>query len=211
MVPTPRRTTLCATRDEWQSEPVEDPATLRAMMRRRRRAIPSPTADERAAAAAAQFRGLVRALPGALASYFASDGELDPRPVNELVESAGGAVYVPVCGEDLLRFARYRDGSPTAPNRYAIPEPVGVATVGADALDVIVVPLVAFDRHGHRLGMGGGWYDRTLGVDTRAPRPLLVGFAHDEQELDALTPQSWDVTMDAIVTPTRAWWTAAAE
>lgn len=207
MIPSSRCTPLGARRDSWQSEPVDGAAVLRTTMRQRRRAISEHAAIERADAAASQFDQLFTQLPGTLGSYVPTDGELDPRPVNDLVEAAGGAIYVPVCAEERLRFARYRTDSAMTLNRFSIPEPLDAERVAAGDLEVIVVPLVAFDRHGHRLGMGGGWYDRTFEAHGSTRRPLLIGFGHDEQELEELAPQSWDVTMDAIVTPTRAWWT----
>ena len=99
-------------------------------------------------------------------------------------------------------------------NRYGILEPqLNCSHVSPVAqLDIILMPLVAFDSKGNRLGMGGGYYDRTLSFtqhqtgfhspsEKRAPK--LVGIAHDIQEVDALPIAPWDVPLDAIVTPSR--------
>lgn len=207
MVPTVRGTALFATRVAWQSDQVDDLGVLRQMLRAGRREISPQEGAQRGLGAADQFARLIGPPPRALGSYFAADGELDPRPTGDLVEAAGGTVYLPVCGVDRLRFAAYQRDSALTQNRFSIPEPLDVPQVDPDELEVVLVPLVGFDRLGRRLGMGGGWYDRTFESRGATGRPVLVGFGHDEQELDDLSPQPWDVRMDAIVTPTRAWWT----
>ena len=66
------------------------------------------------------------------------------------------------------------------------------------------MPLVGFDNKGNRLGMGGGFYDRTLAnLDRLSYRPLLIGVAHDCQQADALPVMQWDIPLNAIVTPTQ--------
>ena len=70
-------------------------------------------------------------------------------------------------------------------------------------LDVILMPLVGFDNDGNRLGMGGGYYDRTLAYTRHAiKKPVLIGVAHDLQRVDRLPYASWDIPLNAIVTPT---------
>ena len=72
----------------------------------------------------------------------------------------------------------------------------------AEAMALVVAPLVAFDRAGHRLGMGGGWYDRSFAFRRLQPAPpWLVGAAFDEQQVDAIAAESWDVPLDAVCTP----------
>ena len=71
------------------------------------------------------------------------------------------------------------------------------------SLDLILVPLVAFDANGQRVGMGGGFYDRTLGkarINSTWKRPYLIGIAHELQRVPAIAVQPWDVQMDAVVT-----------
>jgi 5-formyltetrahydrofolate cyclo-ligase len=90
-------------------------------------------------------------------------------------------------------------------NRYGIPEPASVADGwlrGRD-LDVVLAPLVAFDDTGHRLGMGGGFYDRSFGIIGRRAawrRPFFVGLAYEFQHVDALAARRWDVPLHAVVT-----------
>ncbi len=92
-------------------------------------------------------------------------------------------------------------------NRYGIFEPeLNCSHICPVAeLDFILTPLVAFDSQGNRLGMGGGYYDRTLAQipDNAVKKPVLIGIAHQCQEVDALPIASWDVPLDYIVTPER--------
>ena len=91
------------------------------------------------------------------------------------------------------------------PNRYGIPEPADAERnlVAAESLELVLAPLVAFDRRGHRLGMGGGFYDATfafLSSGERPRPPLLVGIAYSFQELEAFVPQGHDVHLDYVCT-----------
>ena len=108
------------------------------------------------------------------------------------------------CGDDdRLRFAPWRAGEALVANRYGIPEPADTRhALPADAMTMIVMPLVGFDAHGHRLGMGGGWYDRSLAFrrNHASPPPWLVGAGFAVQQVDALRAEPWDVPLDAICT-----------
>jgi len=144
---------------------------------------------------------------GAVAGYWAMDGEL-PLHSWQLRLPEGCTYCLPVlwAADDTLRFAPWRPGAPLRNNRYGIPEPdvSDAALLRADQLALVAMPLTGFDAHGNRLGMGGGWYDRTFAFrQHHAAPPFLVGVGFDLQEVDALTPQSWDVRCDAICTGTR--------
>lgn len=143
---------------------------------------------------------------GAVAGYVAVDGELDPGPLLASLSGRGARVHLPVLDGDALRFGPVDEMTELADNRFGIPEPTGVDPVDGGDLDVVLVPLVAVDPRGNRLGFGAGFYDRTfafLRSATRPARPLLVGLAHDLQVVDALDPSPWDVPLDAVLTPTR--------
>ena len=103
-----------------------------------------------------------------------------------------------------LRFAPWQAGDPVEPNRHGIPEPARIERPLAPfQLDLVLVPLLAFDRRGQRLGYGGGWYDRSfafLAEQQRPTEPLLVGVAYDFQEQDAIAPEAWDVALDFVAT-----------
>ncbi len=144
-----------------------------------------------------------------IALFLAFDGELNTRPLIARLWQHKQQVYLPVLhpfSAGQLLFIRYDPGTPLAPNRLRIPEPPldirNLATL--DELDVLMVPLVAFDRQGQRLGMGGGFYDRTL-QSWRQHGFLPVGLAHDCQQVDALPAAEWDVPLPAIITPSKIW------
>jgi 5-formyltetrahydrofolate cyclo-ligase len=106
-----------------------------------------------------------------------------------------------------LWFAPLRPGTPLRRNRYGILEPAVPRHewLRAARLDLVMVPLVAFDRRGGRLGMGGGYYDATLAFlqqRDRWLRPRIVGVAYAVQEIETLPLDPWDVPMMAIVTET---------
>lgn len=176
---------------------------LRDTLRERRRGL---SAAERIAAAEAVAARLL-ALPwapqrGHVAGYWASDGELALH-VWQLRLPPEVHYCLPVLDEDgRLRFAPWRAGEPLATNRYGIPEPERLdQALPAEAMDMIVLPLVGFDASGQRLGMGGGWYDRTLAFRReRAAPPHLVGIGFEAQRLAALPAEPWDVPLDAVCT-----------
>jgi 5-formyltetrahydrofolate cyclo-ligase len=101
-----------------------------------------------------------------------------------------------------LEFRRYRAGEQLQLNRYGIAEPSpGREVLAAPELDLIITPLVGFDRRGHRLGMGGGYYDRALRQSSnRSNKPLLIGAAHSFQELEKVPTEAWDRRLQGVVT-----------
>lgn len=144
-----------------------------------------------------------------IAIYLPNDGEVDLRPLLEHTLADTKRWYVPVLGlryENRLWFMPYSCTTRTKPNRFGIPEP---ATRRRDrarrpwSLDMVLAPLVAFDAAGNRLGMGGGFYDRSLAfLHARRHwcKPRVVGVAYEFQRVDTLPAASWDVPLDAIVT-----------
>ncbi|NOX75667.1 MAG: 5-formyltetrahydrofolate cyclo-ligase [Gammaproteobacteria bacterium] len=143
-----------------------------------------------------------------VACYLACDGELTLHPLMERAWAMGKAVYLPVLGSshrNNLDFLPYQRGDTLVPNRFGIPEPEVNSRrfVAATRLDLVLMPLVGFDAQGHRLGMGGGFYDRSFAFlksrrHWRKPRLLGVGFG--VQECLRLPRQRWDVPLDGVVT-----------
>lgn len=181
-----------------------DRPSLRKQLRAARRALP---AAERIAAADSLATHLL-ALPfapvqGFVAGYWALDGEIALHAW-QLRLPRTCTYCLPVLGDDeRLRFAPWTPGAPLRSNRYGIPEPevAADALLGADQISFAVVPLVGFDARGHRLGMGGGWYDRSFAFRHTTPAPpWLVGAGFTVQCVDALAPQAWDVRLDAVCT-----------
>ena len=184
----------------------ESRATLRRGLRTSRRALPAAT---RIAAAEALAERIL-ALPflpadGDIAGYWAMDGEIALH-VLQLRLPRLLRYCLPVLGEDgRLRFARWSPGQPLVSNRHGIPEPdlAADALLAPGDLAMVLVPLVGFDARGNRLGMGGGWYDRSFAfrnAPASGPPPWLVGVGFAAQRLDALQPAPWDVRLDAACT-----------
>lgn len=185
----------------------ESRALLRARMSVRRNEL---DAKQRIAAAAGVLDSL-ESLPefmtdANVAGYWAVRGEL---PLNLAVASLTRReqqYFLPVLGQARqLRFAEYREGARLQGNRFGIPEPEvpTEALQTAGDMDVILLPLLAFDRKGHRLGTGGGWYDSSLaflGNEPRPARPLLVGIGYGFQEVEAVSIEPWDVDLDYVAT-----------
>jgi 5-formyltetrahydrofolate cyclo-ligase len=179
---------------------------LRQHLAAQRRAL---TPAQRIAAAQGLRRSLEQ-LPeyhtdARVAGYWACDGELPLNLVIPPLAARGQRFLLPMLGEDRqLRFAPWAAGEAVQPNRFGIPEPAAPREWFAPfQLDLVLVPLLGFDRHGHRLGYGGGWYDRSfafLAEQARPTEPLLVGIAYDFQELPAIKPEAWDVPLDFVAT-----------
>ncbi len=140
-----------------------------------------------------------------IAFYWSSDGEIDPAIVLKRASTRGYHCYLPVLMPgNRLRFARYQPGGALKNNRLGIPEPRAPRRYRkAWSLGLVFLPLVGFDRKGGRLGMGGGFYDRTFAKSRLIPamsKPTLVGLAHHCQEVDSLHMEQWDIPLSAIVT-----------
>ncbi len=146
-----------------------------------------------------------------VALYFASDGEISTDEIMARLWQNGHRCYLPVLSYlmgERLRFAPVERDSKFQINRFGIPEPVVASRklVNARQLDLILMPLVGFDDNGNRLGMGGGFYDRTLAFQRHRKkwmRPHLIGLAHECQRVDELATNPWDVPMHAVATDRR--------
>ncbi|EAC0142356.1 5-formyltetrahydrofolate cyclo-ligase [Salmonella enterica subsp. enterica serovar Ajiobo] len=183
---------------------------IRRMIRQRRRAL-TPEQQRRfgqqAAARMLSFPPVVMA--HTVAVFLSFDGELDTQPLIEQLWQAGKRVYLPVLhpfSPSNLLFLHYHPQSALVTNRLKIQEPrLDVRDVLPLAkLDVLVTPLVAFDEDGQRLGMGGGFYDRTL-QNWQQHKILPVGYAHDCQLVEKLPVEEWDIPLPAVVTPSKIW------
>ena len=143
-----------------------------------------------------------------IALYLSANGELDPSPIAKISRRDSKQLYLPVLHpfrHGRLFFCGWREHAQLQPNRFGIFEPSchGNGNRSIRSLDLILVPLVAFDTSAQRIGMGGGFYDRTLGRargGSSWKRPYLIGLAHELQRVPAITTQRWDVQLDAIVT-----------
>lgn len=143
-----------------------------------------------------------------IAGFIANDGEPSLEPLMQLAWACRKAWHLPIIGLPNLNhlwFGRYDEGDELILNRYGIPEPTTALhqTTLSWGLDLVLMPLVAFDTDGNRLGMGKGYYDRTLKFLRHRHhwrKPRLVGIAYEFQKMEQLPQQPWDIPLDAIVT-----------
>ncbi|WP_230353882.1 5-formyltetrahydrofolate cyclo-ligase [Lelliottia sp. WAP21] len=183
---------------------------IRQTIRQRRRALTPEQQSQFAVRAAARMMAYPPVVMAHTVALFLSfDGELDTQPLIDQLWRAGKKVYLPVLhpfSPGNLLFLHYHPHSELLVNRLRIYEPkLDVRDVLPLAeLDVLITPLVAFDEQGQRLGMGGGFYDRTLqNWQQHGFQP--VGYAHDCQGVEALPVEKWDIPLPAVVTPGKIW------
>ena len=181
-----------------------DTNAVRQLMRERRRSL-TPNQQQTAEQNLAKRLSLLPCFYNSkrIAFYLAHDGEIDPAFVMRIAETAGKECYLPLLHplkQNRLYFARYKSGGVLSTNRFGIKEPPlrGAKLVPAFALDLILLPLVAFDRSCNRIGMGAGFYDQTLKQQQGTTR--LLGLAQSFQETDNINKESWDVPLHAVVT-----------
>ena len=189
---------------------------LRRQLRQTRRNL---TATEQRLAARALYRQLAQhplfRRARSIALYLPNDGEIDPGLLLKEAWRRGKSVYIPRLARwpaTHMLFQQIRPGETLAPNRFRIAEPVANPARQRRywALDLILLPLVGFDEFGGRLGMGGGFYDRSLAGLMRSQNrrtPVLIGLAHDCQKVDRLAMDQWDIPLAACVTD-RRWYRA---
>lgn len=137
-----------------------------------------------------------------IAFYFAQNGELSPQILFDSALLHGKICYLPILKNSHLTFGQYKNGDKLTPNRFGIPEPSVDQEYGPEQLDLVCVPLVGFDQCGNRLGMGGGFYDRTFAFKLKHPesKPTLIGLAHSLQRVEKIDAENWDVPLDYVAT-----------
>ena len=180
---------------------------LRKLIRQRRQQL-SPEQQQQAAN---DLVSQALALPALsysqhIALYLANDSELDTFPLIQTLWQQGKQLYLPVLhpfAAGYLLFVRYDKDTLLYPNRFGIPEPLAEChrLLPVDQLDIIFTPLVAFDLKGNRLGMGGGFYDRTLSQLPTKSRSQVIGLAHNCQQVDAVPCEAWDIPLNKVITP----------
>jgi len=184
-------------------------ARQRKQLREQRRTLSPADRQQRTDRLCAQlFRQPLFRNSRRIAVYLPADGEVETARIIARAWKLGKHVYLPVLVpflQNRLWFARYAPGTRLVRNRFGIAEPdvVHRQRVPATALDLVLTPLVGFDDRGNRLGMGGGYYDRSFSFLQRRTnwlKPRLVGLAYDFQQLPSLPAQRWDVPLTAVVT-----------
>jgi 5-formyltetrahydrofolate cyclo-ligase len=183
---------------------MDDPDLERAKAEARRRARASRLkADPRAGLAAMENFPLEIAHVTPVGGYWPVGAEMDPRPLMAAFAKAGRQVALPrlATRDGPARFLLWRDGQPLAPDAFGVPSPL--SSSGEVAPSLLLVPLLAFDRGGRRLGQGAGIYDRILAA-MKPSGVLAVGLAHATQEMDVVPAGPLDASLDWVVTDREA-------
>lgn len=151
------------------------------------------------------LRGLSADMPLLIAAYLSREDEPGTDALLERAHRDHDAIWVPRVREGDLEWVAYRPGAPIEQGPFGVREPHGTAVRPTDlpGLDVMFVPALAVDAQGHRLGQGGGYYDRTL---ARMPRnveggPLIVVVVLDDEILDEVPVEEHDRAVDVALTP----------
>ncbi len=137
--------------------------------------------------------------------YLAMDGEISPHLLLRLALARGKSCYLPVLRrfpKSELGFVKVTANSRLYRHPFGMKEPQQRPRLFIDQLDLVCMPLVGFDKQGNRLGMGGGFYDRSL-AKSRNRQLFKLGLAHDCQQVDSLITQSWDIPLHGIITATQ--------
>jgi 5-formyltetrahydrofolate cyclo-ligase len=143
-----------------------------------------------------------------IACYLAQDNEFDCEPFITAISAAQKKCFLPILSEQKnqgLTFAAYSPNDPLSLNRYNILEPKNKTIIPCSALDLVFLPLVGFDLQGRRLGMGGGYYDRTFAFlnKEKTHKPYLIGLAYECQYVPEIPEEDHDVLLDAVLTEER--------
>ena len=147
-----------------------------------------------------------------IAGYWPMKGEMSPLPILVKALLAQKKWYLPIIepiAVKQLLFVEYQKDDPLTTNRFGFLEPSKQeAFFPAAKLDLVLVPLVAFDRFGQRLGMGKGYYDYTFAflrnsANSTLKKPYLLGLAYDNQETETIPTDEWDIPLNGILTESR--------
>jgi 5-formyltetrahydrofolate cyclo-ligase len=186
-----------------------DKSNLRQKLRARRRALSADEQRQAARRLAVNLTGTRLFLTSRrVACYLPNDGEIDSALVIKHIRRLRKILYLPVLSRlshDRLWFAEAGPKTKLVSNRFGIPEPVvkSCDLVRAQELDLILMPLVGFDDKGNRLGMGGGFYDRSLEFlrhRNHWRKPHLLGIAYDFQRVNGLVADPWDIPLQGVIT-----------
>lgn len=192
------------------SRALNDKRALRRELKRRRQAL-SPREQRQAAISLCKRLQHLPELRRTkrISLYLPVNGEIDPTLLLPWLRQRNVEVLLPVLrpfSANRLWFVAYRDTTPMVKNRFGIAEPCPRFAASRHhrlpvwALDTLIVPLVGFDEQANRMGMGGGFYDRSLAFMRRpGPSPALIGVAHACQQVETLPVEAWDIPLDAVV------------
>ena len=191
----------------------EDSREIRRQIIRRRKSLDPGFIGSASAAIASEFcrhEAFWRA--ESIAAYMAVNGEVDTGRIMQAAWLRKKRIFLPVMAGKRLKFSELKKGAKMLANPVGILEPVykkqDLKPPGS--LEIVLVPLVAFDRNLNRVGMGGGYYDRAFAFSKlrkKWRKPLLVGVAYSFQQVDKINPEAWDVPLHAVITEEQVFFT----
>lgn len=177
---------------------------VRNELRRRRQAIAGMLRQQKSAAAAQYAQQFLAQLPQAqhIGVFLSLPEEIDTSVLVDNLWRQKKSLYLPVVKEKqaALAWREYRRDTALIKDIFGIATPSDASAEWQGDFDIVLVPLVGVDVKGNRLGMGGGFYDRTFADKIRGHRPWLIGFAYECQLIDHIQRRDWDVPLDALAT-----------
>lgn len=179
---------------------MNDKKALRTSCRRARQSLTEEQQQQHAQAVMQTLLSLpfLQSASLSIGVTLAFDGEVDLMPTMQALKQQH-RLYLPRLKPDTtLDFLPWQETADMKANVLGIPEPIGEQVISIAELDLVFMPLVGVDLQGNRLGMGAGYYDKSLAQS--AQRPYLIGVAHQCQQVESLPVDSWDIPLDALVT-----------
>ncbi|MBT8048738.1 MAG: 5-formyltetrahydrofolate cyclo-ligase [Xanthomonadales bacterium] len=151
-----------------------------------------------------------QARPATVAAYMAFDGEPDLAPTLTALYENGAKLALPVVrdapGKSVITFSQWKPDSDLRPNRYGIAEPAGTDLVRIIDIDLVLVPLVGWDKSGGRLGMGASFYDRLFQPFAELDKPVRMGVGYALQQVSRIPREPWDIRLHGMLTE-NGWFT----
>jgi len=176
---------------------------LRNKLRQRRRDLPDATRSAHDQAIRQHLLQAIRSQSvSAIACYWPFDGEPDLLPLCKQLMNDDCKIALPVVSghnDCSMNFYRWDAGTPLRQNKYGISEPPKTVSMPLAGFDMLLMPLVAYDNTGNRMGMGSGYYDRHLESLRDKQRPLRIGIAYSLQEVDPISRNDWDIPLHGLV------------
>ncbi|OGT53770.1 MAG: 5-formyltetrahydrofolate cyclo-ligase [Gammaproteobacteria bacterium RIFCSPHIGHO2_12_FULL_42_13] len=138
-----------------------------------------------------------------IAYYITHENEIDANYILRISKQHQKIAYFPAVHNDTIDFIRVDEDTAFTENKFGILEPVSEVRIDANQLDIIFIPVVAFNEKCHRIGRGKGYYDRTL---ASANHPVLIGLAYEFQKAELPQKEIWDIAMDYVITEARVYY-----
>lgn len=182
-------------------------AQLKSVLRQRVRGLrqeisPSQRLILDKAISAELLKFLKKLKVSSVSAYWPFDGEPDTRAALDSMYQYGSLIALPVLSEkkpSTISMFQWTPDSIMKRNAFGIPEPLDEPAIDVDELDCMLIPLVAWDRFGGRLGMGGGYYDRILAPVKNSQQPMRIGLAYSLQEVDRVPVNQNDVGLHGVI------------